>query len=180
MGSVVRVIDAVNFYIGRAVMWLAVLLAIVQFTVVILRYVFAIGSIPMQESIWYMSAILFMTGAGFAHLTDSHVRVDILYREARPRTKALVDLVGTVFFLLPVAVATLYLSWSYVLNSWRVFEGSAETSGIQGIFLLKTFIWVFAVLVGLQGIAVALRAIRFLRGDVEAYSPAGRSGGATG
>lgn len=180
MSSVIRIIDAINYRIGRAVMWLAVLLAVVQFTVVILRYVFAIGFIPMQESIWYMSGILFMTGAGFTLLADGHVRVDVFYREARSRTKAWIDLVGTLIFLLPVCIATLWLSWSYVLNSWRVFEGSAETSGIQGIFLLKTFIWVFAVLVGLQGIAVALRALRFLRGETETYDPAGISGGATG
>ncbi len=180
MESAIRIIDAINYAIGRGIMWLAVLLAIIQFSVVILRYVFSIGFIPMQESIWYMSGILFMTGAGFTLLADGHVRVDVIYREAKPRTKAWVDLIGTLVFLLPVCIATLWLSWSYVLNSWRVFEGSTETSGIQGIFLLKTFIWVFAVLVGLQGVALALRAIRFLKGDTDTYSAAGISGGATG
>ncbi|MEM6616209.1 MAG: TRAP transporter small permease subunit [Pseudomonadota bacterium] len=176
MDSAIRVIDAINFRIGRTIMWLAVLLGLVQFTVVIMRYVFAIGSIPLQESIWYMSGILFMTGAGFTLLADGHVRVDVFYREASARKKAWVDLLGGLFFMMPVCIATFMLSRTYVLNSWRVLEGSTETSGIQGIFLLKTFLWVFAILVGLQGIALILRAIRYLRGDSEDYSPAGVKG----
>lgn len=180
MESVIRAIDSFNYRVGRTVMWLAVALAIMQFTIVILRYVFSIGFIPMQETIWYMSGILFMTGSGFCLLADGHVRVDIFYREASDRKRALTDLIGCIVFLMPVCIATLWLSWSYVLNSWRVFEGSTETSGIPAIFLLKTFIWVFAIVVGLQGIAVMLRAIRYLKGETETYSPAGISGGATG
>lgn len=176
MDAAIRVIDAINFRIGRIIMWLAVLLAIVQFTVVILRYVFAIGFIPMQESIWYMSSILFMTAAGFTLLADGHVRVDVFYREASDRRRALVDLAGSIVFLLPLCIATIWLSLSYVSNSWRVMEGSTETSGIPGIFLLKTFIWVFAVLLGLQGIALMLRALRYLTGRVEEYQPAGITG----
>ncbi|MEM6665557.1 MAG: TRAP transporter small permease subunit [Pseudomonadota bacterium] len=176
MEAAIRIIDAINYRIGRTVMWLAVLLAIVQFAVVILRYVFSIGFIPMQESIWYMSGILFMTGAGFTLLANGHVRVDVFYREAKGRVKAWVDVLGGLFFLMPVCVATLVLSDTYVLNSWRVLEGSTETSGIQGIFLLKTFIWVFAIVVGLQGIALILRGIRFLKGETPEY----KAGGITG
>lgn len=176
MDTAIRIIDAINYRIGRIVMWLAVLLAIVQFAVVIMRYVFAIGFIPMQESIWYMSSIMFMTAAGFTLLADGHVRVDVFYRGASDRRRAIVDLVGSIVFLLPVCIATLWLSWSYVGNSWRVMEGSTETSGIPGIFVLKSFIWVFAVLLGLQGIALTLRALRFLTGRVDRYEPAGISG----
>lgn len=176
MLSAIRAIDALNIAVGRTIMWVAVVLALVQFAVVILRYVFAIGFIPMQESIWYMHAILFMAGAGFTLLADGHVRVDVFYREARPRTKALIDLLGGMLFLLPLCVATFQLSYSYVLNSWRVFEGSTETSGIQGIFLLKTLIWVFAILLGLQGVALILRVIAFLTGRTDDYRAAGMRG----
>jgi len=176
MGGLIKKIDRINLFIGRSVMWLAVFLAVVQFAVVILRYVFSIGFIPMQESIWYMSSILFMTGAGYTLLADGHVRVDVFYREARDRSRAMVDLLGGLFFLMPVCIATLWLSFSYVTNSWRVLEGSTEASGIPGIFLLKTFIWVFAVLVGLQGVALILRALRHLRGETEEYRAGGISG----
>ena len=173
MQRAIRFIDALNYRIGRAVMWLAILIALIQFATVILRYVFSIGFIQMQESIWYLNAILFMTGASFALHADAHVRVDVLYREARPRIKALVDLLGGLFLLLPVCIALVWLSFGYVLSSWRVLESSTEISGLPLIFALKTFLWVFAVLVGLQGIAMIGRAYLAIRGGAESYSAAG-------
>ena len=157
-------------------MWLAVLLALIQFAVVIMRYVFSIGFIPMQELIWYMSAFMFMLGSGFALLMDGHVRVDVFYREAPLRKKALVDLIGCIVFLLPLCIATIVLATPYVINSWRVFEGSTEASGIRGIFLLKTVILAWAGLLALQGVALALRALLYLRGESDTYSAAGLAG----
>jgi len=173
MQRAIRFIDALNHRIGRAVMWLAIVIALIQFATVILRYVFAIGFIPVQESIWYLNAALFMTGAGFALFADAHVRVDIIYRQATPRTKAMIDLLGGLVLLLPVCVALVWLSFGYVLRSWRILEGSTEVSGLPLIFALKTFIWVFAVLVGLQGIAMIGRAWLAIRGKAKTYSAAG-------
>ena len=173
MQRVIRFIDALNDRIGRTVMWLAIAIALIQFATVILRYVFAIGFIPLQESIWYLNAVLFMTGAGFALYADAHVRVDIFYREARPRTKAIVDLLGGCFLLLPVSIAMVWLSFGYVGRAWRILETSTEVSGLPLIFALKTFIWVFAVLVGLQGIAMIGRAYLAISGNAESYSAAG-------
>ena len=170
---VINLIDRLNYRVGRTVMWLAVITALVQFTTVIMRYVFAVGFIPMQETIWYLHSILFMTGAGFALLQDGHVRVDILYRPARPKTKAVIDMLGALFLLLPVCIAMFWLSFSYVTNSWVIGEGSTEVSGLPLIFVLKTFIWVFAILVGLQGVALAMRAFLAIKNDDPNYSPAG-------
>lgn len=178
MAGVISLIDGINRRVGLTVMWLTVIMAVVQFAVVILRYVFAIGFIPMQESIWYMNGIIFMMGAGFTLLQDAHVRVDVVYREASARFKATVDFLGAVIFLLPLCIATYVLSQSYVLNSWRVFEGSTEASGIQGIFLLKTVIWLFAFLLGIQGLALALRALKALQEKDENYTPAAEKGNA--
>ncbi|HUF45929.1 MAG TPA: TRAP transporter small permease subunit [Aestuariivirgaceae bacterium] len=172
LAKLCRAIDWFNERVGRIVAWLAVIMVLAQFTIVIARYVFAIGSIPVQESIWYMHGILFMVGAGYTLLYDGHVRVDIFYREATPRRKALIDLMGVLFLLLPVCVAILLLSWSYVLNSWRVLEGSTEVAGLPLIFGLKTVIWVFAVLLALQGIALAGKAVLYLTGHAPYYSAA--------
>lgn len=166
---VIGIIDRINTLVGRTVMWLAIVMALVQFTVVIMRYVFSIGSIPLQESIWYMHGLLFMCGAGYALLYDGHVRVDIFYREASARRRAMVDLIGGLVFLLPLCIVTLVYSRSYVFNSWRVLEGSTEISGLPFIYLLKTSIWVFGVLLGLQGLAMVLRAWGYLRGRRATY-----------
>jgi TRAP-type mannitol/chloroaromatic compound transport system permease small subunit len=157
-------------------MWLAVALALIQFTVVILRYVFSIGFIPMQELIWYLSGTMFMLGSGYTLLMDGHVRVDVLYREADPRKKAMVDLIGCLVFLLPLCIMTLILTTPFVINSWKIFEGSKEASGIRGIFLLKSVILGWALLLGLQGVALALRALSYLRGETGAYAAGGRAG----
>lgn len=160
--AAVRAVDALNAHVGAAAAWLAAVMALTQFAVVIMRYVFAVGSIPAQESIWYMHGTLFMLGAGWTLLHDGHVRVDIIYRSASPRYRAKVDLAGALFFLMPICIYILLTSWPYVVNSWKIREGSIEISGIQGIYLLKTVIPVAAALLLLQGIAMAVRAARRL------------------
>jgi TRAP-type mannitol/chloroaromatic compound transport system permease small subunit len=155
-------IDALNRRIGASTAWLATALIVVQFIVVLLRYIFGIGALMLQESLTYMFSLLFMLGAGYTLLQDGHVRVDIFYRTARPSTKALVDLLGSLFFLIPVSVLIFIISWPYVAASWAVLEGSKETSGIPGIFLLKSLIPIFAILLMLQGAANAIRAFAAL------------------
>jgi TRAP-type mannitol/chloroaromatic compound transport system permease small subunit len=124
----------------------------------------------LQETVVYMHGTLFMVGAAYTLLHNGHVRVDILYREASPRRKAWVDLLGVLFFLMPVTILVWIVSEPYVSQSWAIREGSKETSGIQGIFLLKTMILVFATLLPLQGLALAARSILTLVG-VEAPPP---------
>ncbi len=171
-----RRIDTLNEYVGRATAWTALAMVLVQFLVVILRYVFAIGFIPMQESIWYFHGILFMMGAGYTLLYDGHVRVDLIYGDASPRAKALVDLFGAIIFLVPVCILTVWLSWGYVINSWKVLEGSTELSGLPLIFLFKTVIWLFAILLGLQGVSMAIKAWLQLRGVEMIYQQASDTG----
>jgi len=163
-------IDLLNERLGRAIAWLALVMVLVQFAVVVLRYMFGFGSIMMQESVVYPHGILFMAGAGYTLLHGGHVRVDVFYRDASPRTRALVDLIGVVIFLLPVCALIWWGSWSYIHTSWQVLEGSRETSGIQAVYLLKTTILVFTVLMALQGIAMGLRALMVIKGGTDKLS----------
>ncbi|MEM1047320.1 MAG: TRAP transporter small permease subunit [Pseudomonadota bacterium] len=156
-------IDRINGVAGRLVMGLALAMALAQGAVVLLRYVFAIGFIPLQESIWFMNGILFLVGAGFTLARDRHVRVDLFYRGATERQKALVDLAGALVLLLPFCVLTFVLAVPYVATSWAVLERSREVAGLPGIFLLKSIILVFAVLLGLQAIALAIRTVLRIR-----------------
>ncbi len=160
-------IDALNITVGRAASWLALYMVLVQFAVVVLRYVFSISFIATVESVIYAHGLLFMLGAGYTLLRDGHVRVDVFYREMPPRKKAWVDLLGALLLLLPVMVLLLWTSWSLVIHAWQSLEGSEEAGGLPLLFLYKTVIWLFAVLVGLQGLAMAQRAWQFLQGDGE-------------
>lgn len=163
--SLAGLIDGANAAIGKAVAWLALFLVLAMLVAVFGRYVFGVGWIKLSEAILYAHATLFMLGAAWTLRADGHVRVDIFYREARPRTKAWVNLIGVVLFLLPVMVLIGWVAWPYVGRAWAIREGSREISGIHLVFLLKTAIIVFAVQVGLQGIALAARSILALRGD---------------
>lgn len=160
-----RAIDRLNETIGVTVAWLALILVLVEFTVVLMRYVFGIGSVKMQESIVYMHAIIFMVAAGYTLLHNGHVRCDIFYAAASPRRQALIDLLGVAVFLLPMCVLIVWAAWPYVAQAWRVREGSPEGSlGIPGVYLLKSVILVFAGLVALQGLALAIHSALRLAG----------------
>ena len=163
MRALERFIDGLNERAGRMLAWIALVMVLVQFLVVVMRYVFAIGNIALQESIWYMHGILFMIGAGYTLLHNGHVRVDVIYGEASERYKAVIDLLGTIVFLIPVSIATFWLSRDYVINAWKVWEGSTEVSGLPLIWAYKTVIWVFAALLFLQALSLLGKSVRKLR-----------------
>lgn len=158
-------IDWLNERIGRTIAWLTLIMVLLQFVVVILRYVFGIGSVMMQEAIVYMHATIFLAGASYTLLHNGHVRCDIFYSAASPRKRAIIDLIGVVIFLLPMCIMIFVVSWPYVINAWAVLEGSPEGRlGIPAVFLLKTVILVFAALLGLQAVSMAIHALLRLAG----------------
>lgn len=158
-------IDRLNASVGRAAAWLSLLMVIVTAVVVVLRYWFDAGWIWMQESVTWMHAALFMLAAAWTLGVDDHVRVDIFYRRMPPRGQAMVNLAGTVLFLLPVAGFLIWTSWDYVAVSWQTQEDSAEAGGLVFPFpsLMKTLIPITAALLALQGLAILLKAILALR-----------------
>jgi TRAP-type mannitol/chloroaromatic compound transport system permease small subunit len=164
----VRFIDQLNEIIGRGIAWLTLAMVIIGFVVVVLRYVFSIGFVWLQESYVWLHGITFMVGAGYTLLHDGHVRVDIFYRTASIRKKALVDLFGSLVLLLPVLELVWVQAWPYVLDSWARLEESREAGGLPGLFLLKSVILVFCITLGLQGLSLAGRSILILvgRGDL--------------
>lgn len=151
--------------VGRLSLYLVMAMAVVQFAIVILRYVFGLNYIAMQESVTYMHGAIFLIAGGYALLTDDHVRVDVFYREAGPRMKAVVNLAGTYLFLFPFCLVALWAAGPYVANSWAVMETSIEQSGIKGVYLLKSLISVYLVLFAFAGFVVATEAVATLKGE---------------
>jgi len=157
---------------GRAVSWLTLAMVLLTFLVVVLRYVFSLGWIAMQEAVVYLHAAVFMLGAGYTLRHDGHVRVDILYRRLGPRGRAVVDLAGALLLLAPTCIYVLWSSWDYVAASWALREGSREAGGLPWVYWLKTLIPAAAVLLLLAGVAQALRAaLALARGTAPARSP---------
>ena len=153
----VHYIDAFTERSGQLLAWLALGMALMTTLVVVLRYGFNIGSIAAQESVTYMHGSLFLLGAAYALKSGAHVRVDIFYRGFSGRTKAWVNSVGGIVFLLPLCIFILMSSWDYAGESWSMFETSAEPGGIPAVFLLKSLVPLIAITLALQGIAEILR-----------------------
>jgi TRAP-type mannitol/chloroaromatic compound transport system permease small subunit len=161
-------IDAVIRHIGELAGWLSLAMVIVTFSVVVMRYVFDLGSISLQESVTYMHAVLFMLGIAYTLGRNGHVRVDIFYERLSRRGQAWVDLIGAVLLLVPVCFLIIWLGWDYVSESWRVKESSREAGGLPLVYLLKTLILIMPLLLLAQGLVNALRNGLFLAGVEEA------------
>jgi len=163
----VNLVDRLNERIGRGIAWLTLLMVLITFAVAILRYVYAIGWVWLQESYVWLHGIVFMVGAGYTLLHNGHVRVDIFYRPNSARYKAVIDLFGSLLLLLPLVVVVVFVSYGYVLDSWLRLEQSREAGGLPALFLLKSVIMVFCLLIGLQGLSLAARSFLVLAGHPE-------------
>jgi TRAP-type mannitol/chloroaromatic compound transport system permease small subunit len=155
-------IDRLNSGIGRVAAWLILVVVLLQFALVVARYLFGLGSIWLSETVIYAHAAVFMLAAAWTLCAEGHVRVDIFYADASTRTKALIDLAGAVLLLLPFMLVLIWLSAPYAERSWAILEHSQEASGLPFVFVLKTLIPVFAALMALQGVAQAIRAAAVL------------------
>jgi len=162
---IANAVDATNDWIGRTLSWLTLGMVLVTFAVVLMRYVFGLGSTILQETVVYMHAIVFMVCAGYALVHNGHVRCDIFYGAASPRAKAIIDIIGTFVFLIPTCALIFKVTWPYAAASWAVLEGSPEgRMGIPAVFLLKSLILVFAGLLALQSVSLLLQSGLFLAG----------------
>ncbi|UYF99801.1 MULTISPECIES: TRAP transporter small permease subunit [unclassified Halomonas] len=158
-----RWLDGLTEGVGRAVAWLIIIMMLVQFAIVVLRYVIGANSIVMQESVMYMHAAVFMLGAAWTLKHDGHVRVDIFYRKLSSRARAWIDLLGTLFLLVPVSLFIAIGSFHYVLTSWAIMERSPN-AGIPAVYLLKSLILAMVALLLLQAVAQLIRQTLIIRG----------------
>ena len=154
-----RFIDRFNTLIGYLCAFFVFSMVIVVFTVVVLRYGFNIGFIWMQEVYVWLHSFVFMLGAGFTYLANEHVRIDVFYREASKKYKATVDLFGNIFLLLPF----LYIIWNYsypfVYRSFLMGEVSREAGGMPALYILKSAILWFCLVLFLQLVSNVIKSI---------------------
>lgn len=159
---VVRWLDAIAEFTGNTTAWLTGIMVLIACIVVGLRHLFDIGSIALQESVTYMHAMVFMLGAAYTLKRGGHVRVDIVYRRFSVRKRAWVDALGSLLFTLPLMIFIGWGSWGFMQESWRISEGSTDSGGIGGVYLLKSLLPLMALSVSLQAIAELLRSLLVL------------------
>ncbi|MES9922917.1 MAG: TRAP transporter small permease subunit [Candidatus Thiodiazotropha endolucinida] len=159
--------ELINEWLGRAVSWLSLFMVLVTFAVVVLRYVFDLGWIWLQESVTFMHGALFLVGAAYTLKHEGHVRVDIFFQRFSPRKQAWVDMLGSLLLLMPVCLFIFLISWDYVVQSWSLREGSREAGGLDGVYLFKSLILMMAGLLLIQGISTVIRSLSRLMGRVD-------------
>lgn len=148
--------------IGRAAAWLNLGMVGVTCVVVVLRYAFGAGAIALQESVVYLHAAALSAGLAYTLLHDAHVRVDLVYARLGERGRARVNLAGHLLLLIPMCVCVIVIGTPYAASSWAILEASAEVGGIPAVFLLKSLLPFSALLLALQGGALALTEARAL------------------
>lgn len=159
-------LDRFSEITGQFTAWLTLLMVVVTFVIVVMRYVFDAGLIWMQESVVWMHAFVFMIGAAYTLQRDEHVRVDIFYREMSARGRAWIDLLGVLVFLLPLCIFLALKAWDFVAFSWALAETSRESGGLPYPLLpmLKTVLILMPAAVGLQGMSLALKSLAIIQG----------------
>lgn len=167
----VTIIDSFSLAIGEIIKWALPLLVLSVAISVFALSLFGLSWTKLSESAQYFHAAVIMLGGAMTLLVNEHVRVDVFQSRLSRARKALVDLIGFHIGLMPVCLLLIWSSNSFIRFSWQIFEGSAETDGIKGVFLLKTLIPIFAIMLLAQGLSITLRAVMVMRGIDEPQRP---------
>jgi len=168
-----RRIDRFQDRIGRGVSWLMLLMVLVVFSDVIMRYAFRKSWVFTQELEWHLFGLIYLLAAGYTLLYDEHVRVDIVYSRWTSRKKAWADFILFFVFFYPSAFMVMITAWPFVRDSYRVFEGSPDPGGVPFRFLLKSTIIVGFALLTLQAVSQTIKNFFWAMGweEREARTP---------
>jgi len=158
-----RGIDALNERVGRIVLWLVLAMALLSSMNAIARYLFNRSSNAWLEMQWYMFAAIFLLCAGYTLLHNEHIRIDVVSSRLSRRTQIWIDIFGTLFFLLPMAILILRLSWPIFMNAWASGEMSSNAGGLIR-WPARMLVPLGFALLSLQGISELIKRIAFLQG----------------
>lgn len=177
--AVSRLIDALNDRVGRVIYWLVLVAVLVSAANATIRYTFNTSSNAWLEVQWYLFSAVFLLCSGYTLLRNEHIRIDVVVSRFSERTLTWIDIIGTVFFLLPMALIIMWLSWPVFMDSFIHNELSSDAGGLLR-WPVKLLIPVGFFLLSLQGISELIKRIAFLMGLIpnpapkkqDAHSPA--------
>jgi len=165
-----RWIDFLNEKVGRAVYWLVLAAVLVSSGNAVVRYLFNYSSNGWLELQWYLYTGFFLVGAGYTLLRNEHVRIDIIISRFPPRTRAWIDLLGGIFFLLPMALIIMVLAWPVFTASFALHETSPNANGLLR-WPVKLMIPVGFFLLAIQGVSEIIKRAAFLMGLIPDPTP---------
>lgn len=158
-----RAIDALNEQIGKLTYWLILAAVLISTGNAIVRYTFNMSSNAWLEIQWYLFSFVFLFCAGYTLLHNQHVRIDVISSNLSGRGRAWIDILGTIFFLLPMAIAIMWLSWPIFIDAYTTKEISANAGGLL-IWPGRLMLPVGFFLLVLQGFSELIKRVAFLRG----------------
>ncbi len=153
----IEIVDACNDRIGKFVGWLCTAMVLVVFYDTVMRYAFNKGNVGLQELEWHLFSVIFLIGAAYTLKEGGHVRVDILFLNFSERTKAWIDFLGSLIFLIPFCLVVIYATQKFVGNSWAVKEISPDPGGLPARYLLKAMIPTGFILLIFQGLSETIK-----------------------
>ena len=160
-----RVIDAINFRIGKILSWLILLAVIVSAVNAIIRKVFDTSSNSWLELQWVLFGAVFLLVASWTLLDNEHIRIDIVNVQLPPRVRNIIDIIGHAFFLLPLTIIMIITSYPFVIRSMKLDEQSMNAGGLPQ-WPAKTLILIGFVLLFFQGISELIKRIAVLMGRI--------------
>jgi TRAP-type mannitol/chloroaromatic compound transport system permease small subunit len=160
-----RAIDALNERIGRIVLWLVLVMALVSTANALIRYLFNESSNAWLELQWYLFAAVFLLCAGYTLLHNEHIRIDVVSSRLSARARLWIDVLGTVLFLLPVSIFVVWLSWPIFINAWASNEMSSNAGGLIR-WPARLLVPVGFLLLSLQGVSELIKRIAALMGII--------------
>jgi TRAP-type mannitol/chloroaromatic compound transport system permease small subunit len=143
-----NILKLVNYFF----LYICLALCINHFCIVFLRYAFDFSYNWQSELSLFLNSIIFCGAAGYTYYYNNHVRVDVFHERLNKKSRKIIEMVGTIIFLLPMCLAIIYFSFDYIINSWKILEKSSEPSGIGFLYLFKTVILLFPITIILQAI----------------------------
>lgn len=155
-------IDKINAWVGKNISWLSFALVLLIAFNVLMRYLFSNSKIWADELAWHFFALLFLLGSAYAYQNDKHVRVDVFYQNFSLKTKAIINLLGTIFFLFPFCIIVIYTSFNYAQNSFLILESSDQPGGLPARYLIKFSITIGFFFLMLQGVSVIIKSLKTL------------------
>jgi TRAP-type mannitol/chloroaromatic compound transport system permease small subunit len=156
-------VDRLDEQVGQALKWLVLFASLISAGNALMRYTIHYSSNAFLEIQWYLFGAMFLLAAGYALKHGEHVRVDVFFSKMSPRTQAWVDVVGTILFLMPMAVIISWLSIPMVVNSYKIHEYSSDAGGLLR-WPIKIMIPLGFALLSLQGLAEIIKKTAIARG----------------
>ncbi|MCJ8300954.1 MAG: TRAP transporter small permease subunit [Pseudomonadales bacterium] len=166
----------IHLLVEKLCLYLVAVLVMCEVMIVLLRYVYGIGFLQLQDLALYSFSILVVLSIVYGFGRNEHVRVDVFRERQGRHLKRRIDAVAIILLMVPFFALTLYWVWPDITYAWKITEGSRETGGLPGLFLVKSALPLVCILMIMQGIVVLLRGGRYLQDESD--TPAGNTGGA--